>query len=232
MFIPANTTVFTAAFTGALAGIMSTIGIPSSNTTNASYASAASLAEGYAEVVDMLWDVSPTTQLDVELIQGMCFATWEDLAPIDSYKADPASWALRVGAMIKVIHAAHSEYTAQGITEPLGGLPVTQLTTDNVAARVARTPIADGAVLSLRYIVSVHSTDGSGAVLGEWEVKGAYQVVAGVLTAAYAAVITNTFIVGAPVGPTLTLNGNTDVDLNVTGIAATGLTWLISEYTL
>lgn len=109
---------------------------------------------------------------------------------------------------------------------------IEQLTSSASVARVKRYPVADGHVLTLRAIVTVRSTANSGAVLGEWEIKAAYKRVSGTLSTAYAPVITNLFIVGLPVGPTLTLNGNTDVDLNVTGVAATNLTWEISEFSL
>lgn len=111
--------------------------------------------------------------------------------------------------------------------------PAVQATTDATVTRIQRSPVADGDDIELRYIVKVHSTDGSGAVQASWLVSAGYKRIAGTLTAAYAATISSLFSVGAATGgPTLTLNGNTDVDLNVTGIAATNLTWSISEFVL
>ena len=98
--------------------------------------------------------------------------------------------------------------------------------------RVGRYPIADGTVRSNRWVIRVESADGSGAVMGEWNVSAAHKRIAGTASQAYAPVITNTFVIGAPGAPTVTLNGDTDVDLNVTGIAATGLVWTISEFSL
>ncbi len=127
-----------------------------------------------------------------------------------------------LGSSAAAIVAAAAAYAA-----------VPQLTTDATVTRIQRSPVAVGDVIEVRYIVKVRSTDGSGAVQAAWSVSGGYKRSGGgVLAAAYAAVITNLYLVGAPVGPTLTLNGNTDVDVNVTGIAATPLTWTISEFVL
>jgi hypothetical protein len=93
--------------------------------------------------------------------------------------------------------------------------------------RVERFPVADGETRSLRFVAAVKSTDGSGAVMGEWEIKATYTRIGGTLAQAYVPSITSTFLVGAPPAPTLTLNGNTDVDLNVSG---TGLTWTVSQF--
>lgn len=109
-------------------------------------------------------------------------------------------------------------------------IPLT--TTDATATRVRRYPVADGSVRCIRAIIKVQSSNGSGAVRGEWEVKGAWARVGGTLSAAYAATITEVFKVGTPGAPTFVLNGNTDVDLKVTGIASTNLDWSISEFTL
>jgi len=109
-------------------------------------------------------------------------------------------------------------------------IPLT--TTDATATHVRRYPMADGSVRCIRAIIKVQSSNGSGAVRGEWEVKGAWARVAGTLSQAYAPTITQVFLVGSPGAPSFALNGNTDVDLKVTGIAATSLDWSVSEFTL
>ncbi len=129
------------------------------------------------------------------------------------------------------------ETMLKGVITALDGLslataPLTQLTTVAAVSRVKRYPVAVGEVLSLRAIVTVRSTDNTGAIRGEWEIKGCYgRVGAGTLAAEYAVEITETFLVGVAPAPTVTLNGNTDVDLNVTG-TADALTWEISEFSL
>ena len=44
--------------------------------------------------------------------------------------------------------------------------------------------------------------------------------------------IATLFAVGGPGAPTLTLNGDTDVDLNVIGVSAADLTWAIADISL
>ena len=105
-------------------------------------------------------------------------------------------------------------------------------TADDVPTLAKRFPVSDGDVRLVRAVVKVQSADGSGAVQGEWDVRAAYARVAGVLAAAYAPSITALFTVGAPGGPSLALNGDTDVDLHVTGVAATDLTWTVSDVAL
>lgn len=105
-------------------------------------------------------------------------------------------------------------------------------TGDAVPTLAKRYPVADGDVRLIRAVVKVQSADGSGAVQGEWDVRAAYVRIAGVLAAAYAPSITALFTVGAPGGPSLTLNGDTDVDLDVTGRPATDLRWTVSDVAL
>lgn len=102
--------------------------------------------------------------------------------------------------------------------------------TSNASPTLAkRYPVADGDVRLIRALVKVQSADGSGAVRGEWDIRAAYRRVSGTLAQEYAPAITTVFAAGAPGGPTLALNGNTDVDLNVAGVAATNLAWTISD---
>jgi hypothetical protein len=103
------------------------------------------------------------------------------------------------------------------------------LTSNATPALARRYPVANGDVRLIRALVKVQSADGSGAVRGEWDVRAAYSRVSGTLAQEYAPVITTVFSIGAPGGPALALNANTDVDLKVTGVAATNLAWTISD---
>lgn len=102
-------------------------------------------------------------------------------------------------------------------------------TSNATPALARRYPVANGDVRLIRALVKVQSADGSGAVRGEWDVRAAYRRVSGTLAQEYAPLITTVFSVGAPGGPALALNGDTDVDLIVTGVAATELAWTISD---
>lgn len=105
-------------------------------------------------------------------------------------------------------------------------------TSDDTPALARRYPVGDGDVRLIRALVKVQSSDGSGAVRGEWEVRAAYARVAGMLVQEYAPSIATLFAVGGPGAPTLTLNGDTDVDLNVIGVPAADLTWAIADVSL
>ncbi len=105
-------------------------------------------------------------------------------------------------------------------------------TPSDVVTRIARFPMADGQVRSIRAVIICESADGTAAVRGEWEVKGGYKRVAGTLSAAYAATVTALHSTGGPGTPTVTLNGNTDVDINITGVAATPVIWKFTEFTI
>jgi hypothetical protein len=117
-FTPANVNVYVAVFSGAIAGITATIGKPSNTTSPLTYALAASYAGGYAEVVDMLWDTTATTEADLEAFQSISESAWSELAPLSSMTSDPYSWAAMATAMVNVITAAKTYYSAQGITPP------------------------------------------------------------------------------------------------------------------
>lgn len=105
-----------------------------------------------------------------------------------------------------------------------------ETSTSNATPTLARRyPVADGDVRLIRALVKVQSADGSGTVRGEWDLRAAFQRAGGTLAQEYAPIITTVFAVGAPGGPTLALNGDTDVDLEVTGLAATALAWTVSD---
>lgn len=105
-------------------------------------------------------------------------------------------------------------------------------TSDATPALAKRYPVANGDVRLIRSLIKVQSADGSGAVRGEWDVRAAYRRVSGTLAQEYAPVITPVYAVGGPGGPTLSLNGNTDVDLKVTGVLASNLVWTVSDVAL
>ena len=106
---------------------------------------------------------------------------------------------------------------------------ITLATTTASATRIRRFPVADGTVRSIRAIVNCYNA--GGAKHAEYEVKAMYKRVSGTLAQVYAPVITTVFETDAGLNVTLTLNGNTDVDLNVVGLAE-AFTWKVSEFFL
>ena len=109
-------------------------------------------------------------------------------------------------------------------------LAATSGDTDTVLATY---PIADGEIKSLRWIVTVRSSDNSGDILAEWEIKSCFIRVGGTVSEAYATVVTKTFAtMVAPTDPFLDWPDNTDVLLYVTGLSAIELTWSVAEFNL
>ncbi len=106
--------------------------------------------------------------------------------------------------------------------------PFVRQTSDDVTpVRIRRYPVPTGGVKVLRAVVKVR--DDTGAIYGEYEVKAAYNRLAGTLAELYPAVITTVIESDAGLDVTLTLNGDTDVDLNGAGLAVTNLTWEAQE---
>lgn len=104
-------------------------------------------------------------------------------------------------------------------------------TTDATTTRIRRYPIANGTARSLRAIVVAYNSDGSKH--GEYEVKGLFKRTGGTLSivnpATLGAAVTTNFETDAGMNVTVTLNGNTHVDINVVGLAATTFTWRMSD---
>jgi hypothetical protein len=106
-------------------------------------------------------------------------------------------------------------------------------TTNTSPTRLRRFPIADGTVRAIRAIVVCYNT--GGAKHAEYEVKALFKRVSGTLALAspgsLAAAVTTVFETDAGLNVTLTLNGNTDVDLNAVGLGE-NFTWRVSEFFL
>lgn len=100
-------------------------------------------------------------------------------------------------------------------------------TPDNTPLRIRRYPVADSSVVLIRAILKAQNADAS--KYAEYEVKAAYRRSGGTLSQLYAPEIVPIIESDAALDVTITLNGNTDVDINVVGLTATVFTWTISE---
>lgn len=106
--------------------------------------------------------------------------------------------------------------------------PVVSTTSSDVTpVTIRRYPLASGDVKVLRAVVKVR--DATGAIYGEYEVKAAYNKLAGILAQLYAPVITTVVESDAGLDVTLALDANAAVLLQGTGLAATLLTWEAQE---
>lgn len=104
---------------------------------------------------------------------------------------------------------------------------VSQTSDDVTPVRIRRYPVPTGGVKVLRAVVKVR--DATGAIYGEYEVKAGWSRLAGTLAELYPPVITTVIESDAGLDVTLTLNGDTDVDLNGVGLTVTELIWEAQE---
>ncbi|HNX51566.1 MAG TPA: hypothetical protein PKL08_15460 [Thermoanaerobaculaceae bacterium] len=88
-------------------------------------------------------------------------------------------------------------------------------------------PMVDGDVKSIRAVVKVRNA--AGTTYGEYEVKGQYRKVSGTVSANYAVSITTVVESNASLNVTVTTTGNTGVQINGVGLAATNLIWEMQE---
>lgn len=105
---------------------------------------------------------------------------------------------------------------------------VTVSTSNTTPARIRRVPVPDGQTRVLRAIVKCWNADAT--KYGEYEVKAHYRRSSGTLSTVYAGVTT---VIESDIGlnVTVTMNGNTDVDINVVGLNEQFL-WKFSDLAL
>jgi hypothetical protein len=104
---------------------------------------------------------------------------------------------------------------------------ISSTSSDDTPSLIRRYPVPDGGVRVIRAVVKVQ--DATGAIYGEYEVKGAWNRLAGTLAELYPPVITPVVESDANLGVTLTLDGDDAVLLNGVGLVATPLVWAAQE---
>jgi hypothetical protein len=119
MYTPINSVIFTAAYTGALAGMV-TAGRYISNPLPADYDELAIVAGAYAQAYDQAWDdASNPCQFEVEAAEALAEATFQDRQPIlVPATALETTWLSLAEAIIAVVLAGELYFTAQGIVCP------------------------------------------------------------------------------------------------------------------
>ncbi len=120
-YVPSNVDVFTAAFSGALAGITSNTNAQAPLSSVANLMPIAGSAGAYAQAVDLAWSMN-----------GMGVPSALDISSIDSAsesyfkgrvlgRAASSQYTSLAAALIRCIQAARNYYTAEGITPPPNG---------------------------------------------------------------------------------------------------------------
>jgi hypothetical protein len=119
-YTPINLTVYTAAYSGAVSGL-----VGSSrwllDTASADYAGFASIAGAFAESFDLVWETSPDTNppdtLQVFIIEKACKAVWESRDTlVNTTTLNPNTFTRVSEAIIALILASETYFTGQGIT--------------------------------------------------------------------------------------------------------------------
>jgi hypothetical protein len=141
-----NPNVFTAAFSGALAGMgVSGRIVISANPTR--YAGLIAIANAFAQQLDTLWGATPVGFLEVQAFQEATEALWQQRSPIpNTATLAPSTWEDECLALITIVQAAVAFYLTQGYTNPpIGGggsddhkvmVSVTDTTPDYLAAKL------------------------------------------------------------------------------------------------
>lgn len=118
----------------------------------------------------------------------------------------------------------------QRLLQTLEAPKITVATTNATPAVARRWATPSNGVYSMRALVNVTKSDGT--KYGEYEVKACYKKAGGTLAEAYAPVVTMNVETDAGLDVTMDMDGDDAVEMHVVGIAATNLTWSISEFAL
>jgi hypothetical protein len=121
-YVPSDINVYTAAYTGALAGMTGSMATPSGIPTIAKYSGLAAVAGPFAEEFDTQWAAyvpfTPLNELDLEIISSLSESAWEQKAPLSNYKSTPALYTELVSTLIAVCKAGENYYGLNGIVPP------------------------------------------------------------------------------------------------------------------
>jgi len=122
-YVPNSEPIFSAAFTGALAG-MATSGRAITDAISTDYDGTAAVAGAWAIAIDTAWGVNPATDVDVGVVQQASLESWDRTPQVNAAMQDPLSWATQAVAIVSLVISAQTYYAGQGIVPPgAGGLP-------------------------------------------------------------------------------------------------------------
>lgn len=118
-YSPTNSILFAAAYAGALAGMVAS-GRYISGSEAADYGTLSPIAGAFAQALDTVWDDSSTpTQLEVQAIQSLVEATFEERQPItDVATLAPATWLSLAEAVVAATRAGDDYFSSIGVSSP------------------------------------------------------------------------------------------------------------------
>ena len=121
MYTPLNLNVYSAAFSGAIAGMCNPIGAAIIDPTSADYAPYANTANIWAQAVDIAWgDIIIPNEYDIDCIQNLS-TIYHSGHPANYQSA--ADWQTTAIALVAAIRAGNTKLTTEGITPP--SIPIT-----------------------------------------------------------------------------------------------------------
>jgi hypothetical protein len=122
MYVPNNANVFTAAFTGALAG-MGVSGRPLLNANPLTYQQAITIAGAFAQQFDTTWGSASAASLELNSIVQSCEAYWTNRQPYPATgsRITPSFYGPAVNAIIAVVQEAVSFYNTNSLPNPSAG---------------------------------------------------------------------------------------------------------------
>lgn len=116
-YSPNNLSIFTAAFSGALAGMGVSDRVPTNSGTI--YAGLAQVAGAYAQEFDTTWASPLATEMNIAAVAQMSESAWQQRAPqADATQTLPATFSQLCAALKAIITAGTTQLTAMGITSP------------------------------------------------------------------------------------------------------------------
>jgi hypothetical protein len=119
--MPINTEIYIAAYSGAMSGMGASDKIPLFNMA-ADYAALASIAGGFASAVDIAFDNSANTELDIAILESICEGIWNGRTPFYGGQfLIPATYAREAEAVVAMVNAADLYFIANGINPSPGG---------------------------------------------------------------------------------------------------------------
>jgi hypothetical protein len=122
MYVVQNANVFTAAFSGALAGMGAGRILRFTNPT--AYSAMVGVANAFAQSLDAQWGVTAVGALEVEVIEEASQGIWLGRSQSNPSPAllNPSAWSQETQAIIAMVQEALALYLAQGYTNPpVGG---------------------------------------------------------------------------------------------------------------
>jgi hypothetical protein len=122
MYTPNNANIFTAAFTGALAG-MGVSGRPFLNANPLAYQQAITIAGAFAQQFDTAWGNASAANLELNSIVQSCEAYWTNRQPYPAtgQRVTPSFYGPAVNAIIAVVQEAVAFYNSNNLPNPASG---------------------------------------------------------------------------------------------------------------